>query len=222
MFLVSAAVPVCGRNHFRQGDRASCEEAPRVRTRSASTLGYNTPVALAITRWPTFFTSFVVGCASDSSLPVLRACCFSCAAHRDMRLGAQSVGSKSEPGVSAHAKGKLCVQDLLEVGLAQRLLHVGGNEDVVNAVCVWYFLPAAIPENSDPANHHHGDDSGTLRIWGLLKSYVRRALALEVHILPAKSTVNLAARLITYRCMQLMSSKHPALLTSPVHLESLK
>ena len=139
-----------------------------------------------------------------------------------MHLGAQSVSSKSEPGASARAKGKLCVQDLLEVGLAQRLLHVGGNEDVVNAVCVRDFLPAAIPENSNPAKHHHGDDFGTLRIWGLLESYVQRGLALEVHILPAKSTVDLAARLITFRCIQLMSSKHPALLTAPVHLESLK
>ncbi len=144
-----------------------------------------------------------MGCASDSSLPVLRACSFSCAAHSDTDLGAQGAGSESGSRASAHVTGKQSVRDLLEVGLAQRLFHVWGDEDSVNAVCIRYLLPAAIPKNSNPAKHHHGDDCDTLRIWsgGLLESYVQRALALEVHIFPAASRVSLAARLVTVRCI---------------------
>ena len=153
-----------------------------------------TPVAFAIRGVPTFFTSSVVGCQSGSSTPALCAASFNCAMPTNLwsvamsatDTGRRHIGITQLTGPKS-VEVMLCYLPILR--LSDRSVKLVSGEDGVDAVRIWYFLPAAVPENSAPATHHHSSGRGAAVIWSFARHKVQRVVLAEARIVPAVPAV---------------------------------
>lgn len=153
-----------------------------------------TPVTFAIRRVPTFFTSSVVGCQSGSSTPALCAASFNCAMPTDLwsvAVSATNTGRRHRG--TTQVTGPKSVEDMLcylpKLRLSDRSVILVSGEDGVDAVRIRYFLPAAVPENSAPANHHHSSGRGAAVIWSFARHKVQWVVLAETCIVPAVPAV---------------------------------